>query len=209
MSPEATDDDASTNVHINPNSNSYNDSDDTDAADPELVALLREKFQSNQSNAHNRTTSNNPDPDPSTQPANTNSSLAAINTVTTDVLASASFICDNSIDIALSPQGTKAAAAEIWSTMQKRSYDRSAWSAHELHPQRDWAADEKASFVFAMDLLNFSFWSEREDEDRFAIEYEGKRYTGYLSLVAGLRRALDEGWLLFLFFWGMIWRRWE
>jgi hypothetical protein len=44
-----------------------------------------------------------------------------------------------------------------------------------------------------LDLLNFSFWSELDDEERFAIEYKGKRWTGYWSLVAALQRALDEG----------------
>jgi len=44
-----------------------------------------------------------------------------------------------------------------------------------------------------MDLLNFSFWSELPDDERFAIEYRGKRWTGYWSLVAALQRALDDG----------------
>ncbi|KAI9872029.1 MAG: hypothetical protein M1830_002134 [Pleopsidium flavum] len=43
-----------------------------------------------------------------------------------------------------------------------------------------------------MDLLNFCFWSERGRDDRFAVEYAGKRWTGYWSLVAALKRALDE-----------------
>ncbi|EHK97697.1 putative UPF0553 protein C9orf64 [Glarea lozoyensis 74030] len=43
-----------------------------------------------------------------------------------------------------------------------------------------------------MDLLNFSFWSENDEEERFAIEYQGKRCTGYKSLVAALQRALEE-----------------
>ena len=43
-----------------------------------------------------------------------------------------------------------------------------------------------------MDLLNFSFWSEKNDEERFASVYKGKRWTGYYSLVALLQRALDQ-----------------
>jgi hypothetical protein len=44
-----------------------------------------------------------------------------------------------------------------------------------------------------MDLLNFSFWSENNNDERFAIEYKDKKWTGYSSLVAALQRALDEG----------------
>ena len=38
-----------------------------------------------------------------------------------------------------------------------------------------------------------SFWSDLSDSERFQVEYRGKRWTGYNSLVASLRRALDEG----------------
>ena len=41
-------------------------------------------------------------------------------------------------------------------------------------------------------LTAFRFWSELSNEERFQVEYRGKRWTGYNSLVAGLRRALDE-----------------
>lgn len=44
-----------------------------------------------------------------------------------------------------------------------------------------------------MDLLNFSFWSEYPEEDRFAIDYQGQKWTGYNSLCAALQRALEEG----------------
>ena len=43
-----------------------------------------------------------------------------------------------------------------------------------------------------MDLLNFSFWSEKNEEERFAVVYKGKRWTGYWSLVAILQRALEQ-----------------
>ena len=38
-----------------------------------------------------------------------------------------------------------------------------------------------------------SFWSERTESERFQVEYCGRRWTGYDSLVACLRRALDDG----------------
>lgn len=109
----------------------------------------------------------------------------------TKVLASAEHVYQNSIDILVSMSGTKAAAQYIWQQMQEKSYSTKTWSEHELHPK---PKDERTvDFIFTMDLLNFSFWSERGPEERFAVEYNGKRWTGYWSLVAALHRALEEG----------------
>ena len=109
----------------------------------------------------------------------------------TQVLESAEFIYDNSIDVAIDAASTKVAAQTIYTLMQQKSYSTSAWSEHELHPK---TKDEATiNFIFTMDLLNFSFWSEKPESERFAVEYRGKKWTGYWSLVAALHRALDEG----------------
>jgi hypothetical protein len=109
----------------------------------------------------------------------------------TNVLEAAEYVYDNSIDVALDYQSTKAAAAMIYEQMQNKEYSTKTWSSHELHPQsRDVST---VAFIFTMDLLNFSFWSEKDEEERFAVEYRGKKWTGYWSLVAALQRALDEG----------------
>ncbi|KAK8193254.1 uncharacterized protein BKA78DRAFT_311504 [Phyllosticta capitalensis] len=107
----------------------------------------------------------------------------------TKVLEHASFIYNNSIDVALDMKGTQRAAESIWKQMQEKSYSTSAWSEHELHPK---TKDEATvNFIFTMDLLNFSFWSEKDAEERFSVIYKGKKWTGYWSLVAALQRALD------------------
>ncbi len=135
-----------------------------DEADPELLAFLREHFQK-----------------ASLKPKNPE----------TQVLEGAEYVYDNSIDVALDYQSTKAAAAMIYDQMQKKEYSTKTWASHELHPK---ARDESTvAFIFTMDLLNFSFWSEKNDDERFAVEYKGKKWTGYWSLVASLQRALDEG----------------
>jgi len=109
----------------------------------------------------------------------------------TGVLSDAEYIYNNSVDVAIDMVGTKTAAAMIWKQMQSRGYSTRTWSEHELHPK---AKDEATvDFIFVMDLLNFSFWSEKEAEERYAVEYRGRRWTGYWSLVACLQRALDEG----------------
>ncbi|KAL4943770.1 hypothetical protein BDV06DRAFT_210793 [Aspergillus oleicola] len=109
----------------------------------------------------------------------------------TKVLENSQYVFDNAIDVALDPSKTKQAAETIWRQMQKKEYSTASWSEHELHPT---AKDEATvDFIFTMDLLNFSFWSAESEEKRFSIEYKGKRWTGYWSLVAALQRALDEG----------------
>ncbi|KAI9373009.1 hypothetical protein BJX61DRAFT_408353 [Aspergillus egyptiacus] len=108
----------------------------------------------------------------------------------TKVLENAQYVFDNAIDVALDPSKTKAAAETIWRQMQKKEYSTQSWSEHELHPK---AKDESTvDFIFTMDLLNFSFWSAESEDKRFSIEYRGRKWTGYWSLVAALQRALDE-----------------
>ncbi|KAI4119421.1 MAG: hypothetical protein LQ345_000667 [Seirophora villosa] len=107
------------------------------------------------------------------------------------VLKDAEYVYDNSIDVALDPHGTKAAAATIWTLMQEKQYSFKTWSEHTLHPKEK---DEKTvNFIFLMDLLNFCFWSENPDPAQcFSVEYHGQTFTGYWSLVAAIHRALEE-----------------
>lgn len=138
-----------------------------DEADPELLALLRKSLGLGGGAANPRAAE-------------------------TKILENAQFIFDNAIDVALNSGKTKEAAEMIWRAMQKKNYSTHTWSEHELHPK---AKDESTvDFIFTMDLLNFSFWSDEPDEEkRFTVDYRGKRWTGYWSLVAALQRALDEG----------------
>ncbi|NXG92460.1 QSPP protein, partial [Stercorarius parasiticus] len=52
-------------------------------------------------------------------------------------------------------------------------------------------------WVFLVDTLNFSFWSQREEE-KYLVKYKGKTYSGYWSLCAAVNRALDDGYKEFL-----------
>lgn len=78
--------------------------------------------------------------------------------------------------------------------MHERGYSTEAWAEHELHPKLSdgFTEIELVNFIFTMDLLNFSFWSELPETTRFQVEYNGTRWTGYSSLLACLRRALAE-----------------
>ena len=137
-----------------------------DEADEELLALLRESLGLNGKSVSG--------------PARTG------------VLENAEYVCDNSIDVALDYRGTKAAASIVWTLMQEKKYSFKCWSEHELHPKTKDAST--VDFIFTMDLLNFSFWSDKSSpHESFAVDFRGRLYTGYWSLVATLQRALEEG----------------
>lgn len=109
----------------------------------------------------------------------------------TDVLADARYICANSRDVSINIVAIKNAAGLLWNMMCEKEYSTKAWSKHELHPK---TKDEGTiHFIFLMDLLNFSFWSEEDADSRFAISYKDRKWTGYWSLVAALQRAIEEG----------------
>nr|POE66643.1 upf0553 protein [Quercus suber] len=112
----------------------------------------------------------------------------------TGVLVDAEFIYNNSTDVFINMYGTKAAALAIYNQLQDRGYSTASWSEQELHPRLDEGFNEVdiINFIFTMDLLNFSFWSTSPESQRYQVEYRGKCWTGYKSLVACLRRALDE-----------------
>jgi len=116
----------------------------------------------------------------------------------TGVLKDAEYIYSNSVDVAIGMVGTKTAASMIWDQMKLRSYSTQTWSEHDLHPKEK--DEATVNFIFVMDLLNFSFWSEKNADERYAVEYRDKRWTGYWSLVACLQRALEEGKLSFFLF---------
>jgi hypothetical protein len=113
----------------------------------------------------------------------------------TRVLESAEWIYDNAIDVAISSASTKNAAEQIYQLMQQKSYSTGTWSSHALHPKLTIDNEEETvNFIFTMNLLNFSFWSQLAETERFAVEFQGEKWTGYWSLIAALQRALEEGY---------------
>lgn len=116
----------------------------------------------------------------------------------TDVLPSAQFIAEHATECTVDVDGCWKAAETVYELMQTQKYSTEKWSEHELNPKEK--TKETVDWLFLVDLLNFSFWSDVDDNDtgrpdtlRYAVEYKGKSYTGYWSLCAAVNRALDEG----------------
>ncbi|KAF9919373.1 hypothetical protein BX616_005416 [Lobosporangium transversale] len=82
--------------------------------------------------------------------------------------------------------------------MKKTHYDTSKWKEHPLNPKE--CNESTVDWIFLVDLLNFSFWSEIDIDDtgvphpdRYRVTFDGIGYTGYWSMVAAINRALHEG----------------
>lgn len=106
-------------------------------------------------------------------------------------LESAKFIASRSKDVFVDEEGARRVAESLFDKAAAAEFGLEGWkSLHELNPQS--ASQEAVDWVFLVDTLNFSFWSERE-EQRYLVKYKGKTYSGYWSLCAAVNRALDEG----------------
>jgi hypothetical protein len=58
----------------------------------------------------------------------------------------------------------------------------------------DSTPDRVAGWIFALDALNFCFWSATEQ--RWRVTWRDRTHDGYMALAAALSRAVDEGYPL-------------
>lgn len=73
-----------------------------------------------------------------------------------------------------------------------KPYDTTTWATHPLHPKT--RTPEVVEWIFLVDLLNFSFYSDETDVEReFYVTYKEEKFSGYWSLCAAVNRALDAG----------------
>ncbi|XP_053310493.1 queuosine salvage protein [Spea bombifrons] len=101
------------------------------------------------------------------------------------------FIAENSKDVFVDSEGIWKLAEKLFEKINRKEITLAGWkSLHELNPQS--SGEDAVNWVFFADTLNFSFWSESE-EQKYLVKYNGKEYTGYWSLCAAINRALDEG----------------
>ncbi|CAG8488579.1 3004_t:CDS:10, partial [Ambispora gerdemannii] len=115
------------------------------------------------------------------------------------VLKSAEFIYEHSKDVRITKEGIHNAANIVFENIKQKKYSVKNWKMNDLHPKQ---ADKAAiNWIFLVDLLNFSFWSDLDKEDtpghscpdRFTVLYNDRSHTGYWSLCAAINRALQKG----------------
>lgn len=103
---------------------------------------------------------------------------------------SAKFIVENSKDVCIEEDGIEKVSEMLFDKVLEKEFTVAGWKSHELNPQA--VSEDAVNWVFLVDALNFSFWSERDDH-KCLVKYKGKAYSGYWSLCAAVNRALDEG----------------
>ncbi|KAL6050688.1 Queuosine salvage protein [Balamuthia mandrillaris] len=106
------------------------------------------------------------------------------------VLESAEFIAGRAEHVSVPAEGVVSAARKLHEVRKKGRFSLQTWSQHALNPKDK--AKATVDWIFLVDTLNFSFWSESEERP-FAVAYRGNTYTGYWSLCAAVNRALEEG----------------
>nr|CAB3219590.1 UPF0553 protein C9orf64 homolog [Phallusia mammillata] len=99
-------------------------------------------------------------------------------------------IAESSEHVKINSSSVKSTALKIADCFFRQEYSLKNWKEHTLHPKV--ANEDAINFIFVIDTLNFSFWSD-DPELKFEVKYDGRTYTGYWSMVAALRRAFDEG----------------
>ncbi|OHT05134.1 hypothetical protein TRFO_27266 [Tritrichomonas foetus] len=107
------------------------------------------------------------------------------------VRESAEFIKNHSHLLTLGDDETYEKAAKVVQPLLD-NWKPESWSANGLHPATLDDHAMKAAWIFVIDTLNFAFWKP-PGKPLFTVKYNGQNYTGYMSLCAAIRRALDEG----------------
>ncbi|ORX69288.1 hypothetical protein DL89DRAFT_268291 [Linderina pennispora] len=117
--------------------------------------------------------------------------VAEIRLAADRVLDSAEFINRTSQDVSVPLNGVKAAAQKIMQRMQQIGYSTAEWKKNTLTPS---VADSAAiEWIFVVDSLNFSFWTDKPQANQYTVSLDGQAYRGYWTLCAAVNRAMREG----------------
>ncbi|XP_074605094.1 queuosine 5'-phosphate N-glycosylase/hydrolase [Brevipalpus obovatus] len=100
---------------------------------------------------------------------------------------SGKYIAKLSKNVQIDNHSIEKLAEHIFKAIVENGYKISSWKQTELHPDK---ADEKAiDWIFLIDSLNFSFWSNNP----FYVLHKGRRWGGYFGLCAAIERAMNDG----------------
>ena len=104
-----------------------------------------------------------------------------------DPRESAKYISDRANHVRVNLNAVKSLSKEILDSFQEENgFSLDNWRQHELHP--DVADDAAIEWIFLIDSLNFSFWSESAET-----KYSVNGFTGYWALCAAVNRCMQRG----------------
>ncbi|KAI9291065.1 hypothetical protein K502DRAFT_368746 [Neoconidiobolus thromboides FSU 785] len=115
------------------------------------------------------------------------------------VAQSAQFIYENSEYVSVNLENVEKFCQKLEADINNVPFNYLNWSFHELNPNPNFK--NALEWIFLVDSLNFSFWSDLEINNdinyikkyKYGVLYKGKIYQGYWSLPAVINRALDNG----------------
>jgi hypothetical protein len=123
----------------------------------------------------------------------------------------AELITNSAKDVTVVQEGIGKTARKVFEEIHSGRLDAKRFKQSEHHPS---PTDERCiDWIFVVDTLNFSFWSGEESSTsnkdaeegsngndnipeknpKWEVKYNGKIYTGYFALCAGINRAIEEG----------------
>ncbi|XP_015180297.1 PREDICTED: UPF0553 protein C9orf64 homolog isoform X2 [Polistes dominula] len=89
-------------------------------------------------------------------------------------------------NVFIDDEAIKAVACKLLEELKEKRIDINNFSQCKFHPK---CSDPKAiDWIFLLDLLNFSFWTE-ENANKWKVNGQ----TGYFAMCAAIKRAIDEG----------------
>ena len=106
-------------------------------------------------------------------------------------MQSAQFIAASAKHVFIDYAALKEVSFKLREAFETKTFSIRDWKKHTLHPKE--GNEDALDFIFVMDSLNFSFWTEEEVEFRdgkYSVQFEGVSYTGYFALVAAMNRAI-------------------
>lgn len=113
--------------------------------------------------------------------------------------SSCAHVAEHTPYVSLNHAALDSAAEEISEFLKDTSFDLGSWVLEPLHPDPKTCPFNFFDWIFFVSALNFSFWSESDQEHRFGIEWkrglDGKGgsgtiiHSGYASLLAGIGRG--------------------
>ncbi|CDI97224.1 protein of unknown function DUF2419 [Echinococcus multilocularis] len=99
------------------------------------------------------------------------------------------FISRNADHVKINEKAIPSLAEKLYADL-KSGFFYDSWHAQDMHPKA--ASSSTVNWVFLVDSLNFSFWTEK-GVPKYVVTFKGQPYTGYMALCAAVNRALEEG----------------
>ncbi|VUZ48381.1 unnamed protein product [Hymenolepis diminuta] len=101
---------------------------------------------------------------------------------------SARFIAENADHVKINAKAIPELAEKFYESLRSGKFG-DTWDEIPLHPKGGDAST--ANWIFFLDSLNFSFWTDKEP--KYMVDYKSELHTGYPALCAAINRAIDNG----------------